>query len=140
MPAGFHLCTRNVHRVLLATTLVSAKLVRHTPCTTHRLCHPHAGPRRTPLVPRRAPARWSLACRLAHCLAPSRVAPSARLAVSLSQLDDECYNNTYWASVGGVSLPHLNQLEVEVVSLLNFSLLVNAQSLEAARHRLLASA
>ena len=44
--AGFHLCTRNVHRVLLATTLVSAKL-----------------------------------------------------------LDDECYNNTYWASVGGAFRP-----------------------------------
>lgn len=79
--AGFHLCTRNVHRVLLATTLVSAKL-----------------------------------------------------------LDDECYNNQYWASVGGVSLHHLNHLEVEVMSLLNFSLLVDASSLEAARQRLLATA
>ena len=79
--AGFHLCTRNVHRVLLATTLVSAKL-----------------------------------------------------------LDDECYNNTYWASVGGVSLHHLNQLEVEAMSLLSFNLLVNAPSLDAARQRLLASA
>lgn len=77
---GFHLCTRNVHRVLLATTLISAKL-----------------------------------------------------------LDDECYNNTYWASVGGVSLPHLNQLEIEVVSLLDYNLLVTASSLEAARKRLLDS-
>lgn len=77
---GFHLCTRNVHRVLLATTLISAKL-----------------------------------------------------------LDDECYNNTYWASVGGVSLPHLNQLEIEVVSLLDFNLLVTASALDAARKRLLDS-
>ena len=77
---GFHLCTRNVHRVLLATTLISAKL-----------------------------------------------------------LDDECYNNTYWASVGGVSLPHLNQLELEVVSLLDYNLLVTASALEAARSRLLDS-
>jgi hypothetical protein len=78
--AGFHLCTRNVHRVLLATTLVSAKL-----------------------------------------------------------LDDECYNNMYWASVGGVSLTHLNQLEVDVMSLLDYSLLVTAPELEAARLRLLSS-
>jgi hypothetical protein len=77
---GFHLCTRNVHRVLLATTLVSAKL-----------------------------------------------------------LDDECYNNTYWASVGGVSLSHLNQLEVEAMCLLDFNMLVNASSLDAARTRLMAS-
>lgn len=80
-PKGFHLCTRNVHRVLLATTLVSAKL-----------------------------------------------------------LDDECYNNNYWASVGGVSLSHLNQLEVEVLSLLNFELLVTASMIDAARMRLLATA
>ena len=79
-PRGFHLCTRNVHRVLLATSLVSAKL-----------------------------------------------------------LDDECYNNNYWASVGGVSLSHLNQLEVEVMSLLDFQLLVTASMIDAARARLLSS-
>ena len=43
------------------------------------------------------------------------------------------------ASVGGVSLPHLNQLEVEVMSLLSFSLLVDAPALESARERLLRS-
>ena len=78
---GFHLCTRNVHRVLLAATLVSAKL-----------------------------------------------------------LDDECYNNKYWASVGGVSLAHLNQLEVEITSLLNFELLVTAPMIDAARARLISTA
>jgi hypothetical protein len=78
-PPGFHLCTRNVHRVLLATTVISAKL-----------------------------------------------------------LDDECYNNQYWASVGGVSLAHLNQLEVEFMSLLNFEVLVTAPMIEGARARLLA--
>ena len=75
------MCTRNVHRVLLATTLISAKL-----------------------------------------------------------LDDECYNNKYWASVGGVSLAHLNQLEIEAMSLLNFELLVTASMIDAARDRLLATA
>ena len=79
--SGFHLCTRNVHRVLLATTLVSAKL-----------------------------------------------------------LDDECYNNAYWASVGGVSLTHLNQLEVELIKLLHYNLHVTADALEAARVRLLDAA
>ena len=79
-PKGFHLCTRNVHRVLLATTLVSAKL-----------------------------------------------------------LDDECYNNNYWASVGGVSLPHLNELEIELMRLLNFELLVTASMIDAARTRMLAT-
>jgi hypothetical protein len=75
---GFHLCTRNVHRVLLATVLVSAKL-----------------------------------------------------------LDDECYNNHYWASVGGVTLQHLNQLELEVMCLLDFEVLVTATMIDAARARLL---
>ena len=78
---GFHLCTRNVHRVLLATTLLSAKL-----------------------------------------------------------LDDECYNNTYWAQIGGVSLSHLNALEVEVTALLDFQLLVTGSMIEAARTRLVATA
>ena len=64
----------------------------------------------------------------------------ATTLVSAKLLDDECYNNTYWASVGGVSLAHLNHLEVEVMSLLNFSLLVNAPALEAARVRLLSTA
>ena len=83
-------------------------------------------PRHFPALPRsssRAPPALTCAC-----------------ALPLSQLDDECYNNTYWASVGGVALPHLNQLEIEVMSLLQFNLLVNASSLDAARQRLLASA
>jgi hypothetical protein len=42
--AGFHLCTRNVHRVLLATTLVSAKLVS----ATAALCHAHLRSRLPP--------------------------------------------------------------------------------------------
>ena len=64
----------------------------------------------------------------------------ATTLISAKLLDDECYNNTYWAQVGGVSLPHLNQLEVEVMSLLNFSLLVGAPALESARARLLSTA
>ena len=63
----------------------------------------------------------------------------ATTLVSAKLLDDECYNNTYWASVGGVSLQHLNQLEVEAMCLLDFNMLVNAASLDAARTRLMAS-
>ena len=63
----------------------------------------------------------------------------ATTLVSAKLLDDECYNNTYWASVGGVSLSHLNQLEVEAMCLLDFNMLVNASSLDAARTRLMAS-
>jgi hypothetical protein len=74
---GFHLCTSNVHRILLATVLLSAKL-----------------------------------------------------------LDDECYNNAYWATIGGVALSHLNQLEVQTMSLLNHSLLVTGAALDSARARL----
>ena len=50
---GFHLCVSNIHRVLLTTMLLSAKV-----------------------------------------------------------LDDDQYNNRYWASVGGVPVSHLNDLEV----------------------------
>ena len=78
---GFHLCVRNVHRVILATTLLSAKL-----------------------------------------------------------LDDECYNNNYWAQIGGVSLSHLNALEIEVMTLLEYEMHVSPSMIEAARARLLATA
>ena len=76
---GFHLCRSNVHRVLLSTVLISAKL-----------------------------------------------------------LDDECYTNAYWATVGGVALCHLNALEVETMALMNYEMLVTASALEAARARLMA--
>ena len=63
-PAGFHLCSSNIHRVLLSTVMISAKL-----------------------------------------------------------LDDEPYNNHHWSVVGGVSLQHLNELELYTLDLLNFTLL-----------------
>lgn len=77
---GFRLCARNAHRVLLATTLLAAKL-----------------------------------------------------------LDDECCTNAHWARVGGVDVPHLNRLEAEVASLLNYRLFVDAATLDAARARLLSA-
>ena len=75
---GFRLSARNAHRVLLATILLSAKL-----------------------------------------------------------LDDECCTNAHWARVGGVDVPHLNKLEAEVASLLDYRLFVDAPTLDAARARLI---
>ena len=77
---GFHLCSSNIHRVLLITVLLSTKL-----------------------------------------------------------LDDETYNNQYWARVGGVSLPHLNELELYTVAALDYRLSVSAQQLALARVSLLSS-
>lgn len=77
-PNRFHLCSSNVHRVLLTSMLLSSKV-----------------------------------------------------------LDDDLYNNRYWSSVGGVSLSHLNQLEVVMMSLLEHRLLVSERSLEVVRQKLL---
>ena len=38
-------------------------------------------------------------------------------------LDDEQKNNHHWSGVGGVSLQHLNELELYTLDLLNFTLL-----------------
>ena len=52
-------------------------------------------------------------------------------------LDDESYNNSYWARVGGVSLPHLNDLEVLACELLEFRVSVSAEELQLTRTTLL---
>ena len=74
---GFHLCSANVHRVLLALMVISTKLV-----------------------------------------------------------DDEPYTNTYWASVGGVDLPHLNDLEIYSMKVLDHHLNVSATEMDSMRARL----
>ena len=75
--SGFHLCTANVHRVLLSLVVISAKLV-----------------------------------------------------------DDEPYTNTYWASCGGVDLPHLNDLEIYAMKCLDHHLHVTMQEMDGMRLRL----
>lgn len=75
---GFHLCSSNVHRVLLALMVISTKLV-----------------------------------------------------------DDEPYTNTYWASVGGVDLPHLNDLEIYSMKVLDHHLNVSSAEMDSMRARLL---
>jgi len=76
---GFHVCSSNVHRVLLVTSLLSTKM-----------------------------------------------------------LDDEAYTNTYWAAIGGVSLQHLNALEIFTLQALDFRLSVTADELDDVRAALLA--
>ena len=78
--SGFHLCSANVHRVLLALIVISAKLV-----------------------------------------------------------DDKPYTNAYWASCGGVDLPHLNDLEIYAMKCLNHHLHVSAIEMDMVRTRLLAT-
>ena len=77
---GFHLCTANVHRVLLSLVVISAKLV-----------------------------------------------------------DDEPYTNTYWASCGGVDLPHLNDLEIYAMKCLDHHLHVTPREMDSMRSRLVGS-
>ena len=59
------------------------------------------------------------------------------MVLSSKVLDDDLYNNKYWASVGGVTVQHLNLLEVHMTQLLNFRLLVSPSTLETVRARLL---
>ena len=75
--SGFHLCSANVHRVLLSLVVISAKLV-----------------------------------------------------------DDEPYTNTYWASCGGVDLPHLNDLEIYAMKCLDHRMHVTVQEMDGMRLRL----
>jgi len=71
---GMHLCSSNVHRVLLTAMMLAAKL-----------------------------------------------------------LDDEAYCSEYWSRVGGVSLSHLNELEVAFLQLIDHRLFVTPEELDAVR-------
>lgn len=42
--------------------------------------------------------------------------------------DDKHYSNVFWARVGGVSLPDLNRLELQMLALLNFRLLITPEA------------
>ncbi|KAG6423473.1 hypothetical protein SASPL_113869 [Salvia splendens] len=46
-------------------------------------------------------------------------------------LDDEHYNNAFYARVGGVSNPELNKLEVELLFLLDFNVTVSSRVFES---------
>jgi len=59
--------------------------------------------------------------------------------LSSKALDDESYNSKYWASVGGVSLEHLNELEVYACLLLDWKIHVDRDELRATKAILFAS-
>ena len=64
----------------------------------------------------------------------------ATMVLSMKLLDDDLYNNKYWATIGGVPLAHLNELEIHMASLLNHRLLVTPDAIDSVRERLLSSA
>ena len=58
--------------------------------------------------------------------------------LSAKLLDDETYNNEWWASVGGVTNAHLNELEWYTLSSMDFRLSVTADEIEGVRAKLFA--
>lgn len=114
---GFHLCTANVHRVLLAL------MVRSGPRPAQRPSH-HA-------------QHILSALRSTYCR-PLLTRPSVtRQVISAKLVDDEPYTNTYWASVGGVDLQHLNDLEIYSMKSLDHHLNVSSHEMEVMYSRLL---
>lgn len=59
------------------------------------------------------------------------------MVLASKMLDDDPYNNGYWAYVGGVTLEHLNALEDHMTQLLDFQLVVSPRVFETIRSRLL---
>ena len=57
--------------------------------------------------------------------------------ISTKLVDDEPYTNAYWASVGGVDLLHLNDLEIYSMKALDHRLNVSADEMDDIRERLL---
>ncbi|KAF6159247.1 hypothetical protein GIB67_032018 [Kingdonia uniflora] len=53
------------------------------------------------------------------------------LMVASKVLDDEHYNNSFYARVGGVSNVELNKLELELMFMLDFSLVVSSRIFES---------
>jgi hypothetical protein len=50
--------------------------------------------------------------------------------LSAKFLDDRYFNNAFYAKVGGVSTPELNRLEMEMLTLLDFRLLVTPEDVQ----------
>ena len=59
------------------------------------------------------------------------------MLLSSKVLDDDVYSNRYWATVGGVTLDHLNLLEIHMSQLLSFRVLVSVDTLDNVREKLL---
>ena len=58
------------------------------------------------------------------------------VVISAKLVDDEPYTNTYWASCGGVDLPHMNDLEIYAMKCLDHHLHVTMQEMDGIRLRL----
>ena len=58
--------------------------------------------------------------------------------LSCKMIDDEPYDNAWWAKVGGVSVKHLNELEIYTVCALGHKLYVSSSDMSAASEALLA--
>ena len=59
--------------------------------------------------------------------------------ISCQMLDDAPYNNAWWARVGGVSVEHLNELELFTVRALDHRLCVSAAEVAHAREALMSA-
>ena len=58
------------------------------------------------------------------------------MVISCKMIDDETWNNQHWASISGVSLHHLNALELFTVSALDFRCSVSALEVSRVRESL----
>ena len=58
------------------------------------------------------------------------------ILLATKSLDDTFYNNKFYADLGGVSLPEINSLELEFLSLTRFELHVNDQQFSTYRENL----
>lgn len=65
-----------------------------------------------------------------HALTSAAPCPAAKLT------DDNFYNNSYYAKIGGIATPELNRLELVLLKLLEFRLVVPAAELRGVLQRL----
>ena len=60
----------------------------------------------------------------------------AALCRAAKLTDDNFYNNSYYAKIGGIATPELNRLELALLKLLGFRLVVPAAELRGVLQRL----
>ncbi|KAK4339618.1 hypothetical protein RND71_041080 [Anisodus tanguticus] len=52
------------------------------------------------------------------------------IVLAVKIVDDDCYNNAYYAKVGGITTPELNKLEMKFLAALDFQLHVSVESFD----------
>lgn len=75
------------------------------------------------------PVQSTMPC-FRHGLTLIALCPAAKLT------DDNFYNNSYYAKIGGIATPELNRLELQLLKLLGFRLVVPAGELRGVLQRL----